>query len=51
MTFWEFSACIDGSNRSQGNGHAHHGDPITDEEYDRVCKILDGIDGDSRSGS
>lgn len=37
MTFWEFSACVDGWNRAQGDGHRYSGDPMTDEEYDALC--------------
>lgn len=47
MTLWEYMACVKGWNRAQGGGHAHEGDPISDEEYDRVCKLMDGIDGRS----
>lgn len=47
MTLWEYMACVSGWNRANSSGHAHQGDPISDEEYDRVCKIMDGIDGRS----
>lgn len=39
MTFWEFSACIDGWNRSQGTGHHHNGEPLTDDEYDELVAL------------
>lgn len=45
MTFWELAACVDGWNRAQGDGHAYQGEPITDEEYDRVTRLLERLDG------
>lgn len=47
MTFWELASCVDGWNRAQGGGSVHQGDPISDAEYDRVCRIMDRIDGGS----
>ncbi len=41
MTFWEFSACVDGWNRAQGSGHAHSEDPLTDDEYDALCALVE----------
>lgn len=50
MSFWEFSACVDGWNRAQGSGHAHNGDPITDEEYDAACDAIERM-SNGASGS
>lgn len=41
MTFWEFAACVDGWNRSQGDGHTHTGEPLTDDDYDALCDLAD----------
>lgn len=49
MTWWEFGACVDGWNRSQGGKH-HNGDPLSDDEYDALCAIADRWN-DGGSGS
>ena len=41
MSFWEFAACVDGWNRSQGGGYAHTGEPISDDEYDAACEAIE----------
>lgn len=45
MSLWEFSACMDGWNRSQGGGHHHQGDPFTDEEYDALVALGESWNG------
>ncbi|WP_406720367.1 hypothetical protein RPE78_09135 [Thioclava litoralis] len=52
MTLWEYLACLDGWNRSQGKGHAHEGGPMTDADYDALCELGDMWNGNgSGSGS
>jgi len=43
MTFWEYRACLDGWNRSQGSGHGNENQPLTDEQYDALCDIMDNL--------
>ena len=43
MTLWEYSACIEGWNRAQGNGAGSENPPLTDEQYDALCDIMDGL--------
>jgi hypothetical protein len=45
MTLWEYMACVSGWNRAQSGGHAHNGDPMTDEEYDKLCELGDKWNG------
>lgn len=47
MTFWEFAAAVAGWTRAQGGGHAHVGDPLTDEEYDALCDLAEMWNGRS----
>ncbi|MFH5773597.1 hypothetical protein ACHFJ0_05045 [Paracoccus sp. NGMCC 1.201697] len=49
MTFWECAACVDGFNRSQGNGYAHNGETITDDEYEAACAAIERMNENGRS--
>lgn len=39
MTMWEYLACVDGWNKSQGKAHSVDGEPLTDEAYDALCEL------------
>jgi hypothetical protein len=45
LTMWEYMACIEGWNRSQGKVHAVEGGPLSDADYDALCEL-----GESWSG-
>lgn len=49
MTFWEFASCVDGYNRAQGEGYAHQGDPISDDEYEAACAAIERMSGNGGS--
>lgn len=46
MTMWEYMACVRGWNRAQG---ADTAPPISDAEYDALCRLGDMWNGDSGS--
>lgn len=46
MTMWEYMACVKGWNRVNGGGDA--GTPMSDEDYDALCRLGDMWNGGSR---
>lgn len=45
LTLWEFSACVDGWNKSQSKAHSVEGDPMSDSDYDALCALGDMWNG------
>lgn len=39
LTMWEYLACVEGWNKSQGKAHAYEGSALTDDAYDALCDL------------
>lgn len=46
MTFWEYMVCVRGWNKANGGGESA---PMTDEDYDALCRLGDMWNGGSSS--
>lgn len=46
MTLWEYMVCVRGWNKANGGGESA---PMTDEDYDALCRLGDMWNGGSSS--